>query len=304
MRKCDTQARNKPKADQKVIRSLGTETLPESATLYLNEIARFPLLDAEGEKLLGSQVKHGNKNEAQQARGRLIRANLRLVVSIAKRYIGRGLQLMDLIQEGNIGLMRAIDKFDYQRGYKFSTYATWWIRQSISRALADQSRTIRIPVHMVEAINCLLRISYGLTQEYGREPTKQELAIKMHTSLGKVEQITKAAQYSVSLETPVGEERNCCLADFVEDEIMPQPVEVATKELLKEHLDDILASLPAKERRVIELRFGLADGRSRTLGEVGQEFGLTRERIRQIEGKALRKMRHPKHSRKLREYLD
>ena len=289
---------------EKITRGADTETPPDSVNAYLKEIGNFRLLSAEEEKVLGSQVKHGSKDEAQEARRHLIEANLRLVVSIAKHYIGQGLPLMDLIQEGNIGLIRAVDRFDYQRGYKFSTYATWWIRQSITRAIADKGRTIRIPVHMMEKINHLFRISHSLAQEYGREPTEGELAAEMQTSPKKVGEIIKATRQPLSLETPFGEDRDCYLGDFIEDETMPQPAEVATNELLKEQLQGVLASLSAKERRLIELRFGLGDGRSRTLDEVGWEFGLTRERIRQIENKALRKLRHPKHSRKLREYLE
>ena len=304
MRKCDTRARNKPRDEQKVIRNLDVETLPESATMYLHEIARFPLLSAAEEKLLGSQVKHGSKNEAQEARQRLIEANLRLVVSVAKNYLGQGLPLMDLIQEGNIGLMRAVDKFDYRKGYKFSTYATWWIQQSITRALADQARTIRIPVHMVGTINRLFRIKHSLAREYGREPTEKELAAGMQTSFKKVGEIIKATQQPTSLEAPIGEERDSYLGDFIEDKRLPQPAEVVANKLLKEQLEEVLASLPAKERHVIELRFGLGDGRSRTLDEVGRELGVTRERIRQIENKALRKLRQPRRSRKLREYLE
>ena len=304
MTKCDTGTGNKPRADEKVIRNLDVETLPESIVMYLHEIDRFPLINAEEEKVLGSQVKHGGKNEAQEAKRLLIEANLRLVVSIAKKYIGQGLPLMDLIQEGNIGLMRAVDKFDYRRGCKFSTHATWWIRQAVRRAIADQSQTIRIPVHMIEKIKRLFRISHSLIQQYGREPTKEELAAEMHTCPSKVEQITKATQYPVSLETPIGDEGDYHLGDSIEDKTIPWPTEVAANKLLKEQLDDVLALLPAKERHVIELRFGLVDGRSRTLEEVGQEFGVTRERIRQIEAKALRKLRHPKRSRKLREYLE
>jgi RNA polymerase primary sigma factor len=272
--------------------------------MYLHEIAQIPLLDVEDEKLLGSQLKYGTKSEAQEAKRRLIEANLRLVVSIAKRYTGQRLPLMDLIQEGNIGLIRAVDKSDYRKGYKFSTYATWWIRQSITRAIANQTRAIRIPIHMVEKINHLFRISHSLAQEYGREPIREELAEAMQTSPKKVGEIIKATRQPLSLEAPFGEDRDCYLADFIEDETMPQPAETATNELLKEQLQGVLASLSAKERRVIELRFGLGDGRSRTLDGVGREFGLTRERIRQIEDKALEKLHHPKRSRKLREYLE
>jgi RNA polymerase primary sigma factor len=305
MRKCDTGTRNRPRAAQNLIGNLDTETLPESATTYLHEIARFPLLDAEEEKLLGWQIRQGNKNEAQEAKRRLIEANLRLVVSVAKNYAGRGLSLMDLIQEGNLGLMRAVNKFDYRKGCKFSTHATWWIRQSITRAIANQARTIRIPVHMTNSIGRLLRISHGLTQEYGREPNNQELAAEMETSPEKVEQIRKAAQHAVSLECHLGEgTEGDTLGDLVEDKTMPQPAEVATKELLKAQLEDVMALLPAKERRVIELRFGFGDGCSRTLDEVGQEFGVTRERIRQVENKALAKLRHIERSRKLREYIE
>ena len=289
---------------EKVIWGIDTETLPETVRLYLREISRYSLLSAGEEKLLGSQVKHGGKNEVQEARRCLIEANLRLVVSVAKNYVGRGLSLMDLIQEGNIGLIRAVNKFDYRKGYKFSTYATWWIRQSITRAIANQTRTIRIPVHMMGSISRLLRVSSSLTQEYGREPTEEELAAGMRTSPEKVGEIIKAARQPLSLETPVGDERNSYLRDFIEDKRLPQPAEIAIKGALKEELQDLLASLPARERRVVELRFGLVDGRSRTLEEVGWEFGVTRERIRQIENKALRKLRHPKRSRMLREYLD
>jgi len=288
----------------KVAESSDVGTLPESVTIYLREIARFPLLSAEEEKLLGSQVEHSSKNEAQEAKRRLIEANLRLVVSIAKNYLGRGLPLMDLIQEGNLGLMRAVNKFDYRKGYKFSTYATWWIRQSINRAIADKARTIRIPVHMMGTINRLLRVRHGLTQEYGREPTEKELAAAMQTSPKKVGEIIKATQQPISLETPIGEEADSYLVDFIEDKKLAQPTEVAVRAALKEQLQDVLASLSAKEQRVIELRFGLGDGVRRTLEEVGREFGLTRERIRQVEKKALKKLRHPKRSRKLREYLD
>ena len=289
---------------EKVIQGIDTETPPDLVKLYLKEIGNFPLLSAEEEKVLGSQVKHGSRIEAQEARRRFIEANLRLVVSIAKHYIGQGLPLMDLIQEGNMGLIRSVGKFDYQKGYKFSTYATWWIRQAITRAVANQSRTIRIPVHMMGSISHLLRVSNSLTQEYGREPTEEELAAEMQASPRKVGEITKAAKQSLSLDAPIVEGEDSYIGDFIEDKRLPQPAEVATDRALKEELQDLLASLPEKERRVIELRFGLVDGRSRTLDEVGQEFRVTRERIRQIEAKALRKLRHPKRSRKLREYLD
>ena len=280
-------------------------SLPESLTMYLQEIGQFPLLNAEEEKLLGSQAKHGGEDEAQEAQRRLVEANLRLVVRIAKRYIGQGLPLMDLIQEGNLGLMRAADKFDYQRGYKFSTCAAWWIRQSIVRALANHGRTIRIPVNLVEKLHHLLSIRHSLTQEYGREPIYMELATAMRAPPKKVSQIIKISQQPVSLETPVGKEGNSgLLVDFVEDETLPQPTEAATNELLKGQLQDVLASLSPREQRVIELRFGLGDDYTHTLKETGREFKLTKERIRQIENKALRKLRHPKHSRKLREYLE
>jgi len=280
-------------------------TPPDSVSMYLGEITQVPLLNAEEEKLLGRQIKHGSKSEAQEDRGRLVVANLRLVVSIAKKYIGWGLPLMDLIQEGNIGLIRAVDKFDYQKGYKFSNYATWWIRQGITRAIANKSRTVRIPVHIVETIRRLSAITHSLAQQYGREPTEKELAAEMQTSPKKVGQIIKAAQQPVSLDAPVGEkEDNSPLSDFIRDKITPQPAEVAMNELLKEQLEDVLASLSARERRVIELRFGLGDDRSHTLAEAGQELGVTGARIRQIENRAFRKLRHPRHSRKLREYLD
>jgi len=289
---------------ERVTRGGNTETPPDLVKLYLKEIGNFPLLNAEEEKVLGSQVKHGSRIEAQEARRRFIEANLRLVVSIAKHYIGQGLPLMDLIQEGNMGLIRSVGKFDYQKGYKFSTYATWWIRQAITRAVANQSRTIRIPVHMTGSISHLLRVSNSLTQEYGREPTEEELAVEMQTSPRKVGEIIKAARQPLSLDAPIREGEDSYIGYFIEDKRLPQPAEVAGDQLLKEQLEAVMACLSAKERRVIELRFGLVDGRSRTLEEVGQEFRVTRERIRQIEAKALRKLRHPKRSRKLREYLD
>ncbi len=284
--------------------SRDAEMQATSASIYLREIGRLPLLDVGEEKELGHRIKHGRKDEAQEARRRMIEGNLRLVVSVAKKYMGQGLSLMDLIQEGNLGLMRAVNKFDYRKGYKFSTYATWWIRQSITRAIADKARTIRVPVHMLESIKRLLSTSHSLTQEYGREPTKEELATQMGASTDKVAQIAKAARQPASLEAPVMEDSDSNISDFIADKSAAQPIDVATNRLLKEQLDDILASLSERERRVIEMRFGLGDGRRYTLDEVGQEFGITRERVRQIENKALGKLRHPRYSRRLREYIE
>ncbi len=272
----------------------------DSIQMYLREIGKVPLLTGEEEVALAKRKEVGDK----EAEKRLIEANLRLVVSIAKRFVGKSLTLLDLIQEGNIGLFRAVEKFEYRKGYKFSTYATWWIRQAITRALADQSRTIRIPVHMVETINKLLRVSRRLVQEYGREPTSEEIGKHLEISADRVREILRISQEPVSLATPIGEEEDSHLGDFIEDKNAPAPSDQATHHLLREQVDEVLGTLSLRERRVLQLRFGLTDGRSRTLEEVGQEFGVTRERIRQIEAKALRKLRHPTRSKKLRDFLE
>lgn len=268
--------------------------------MYLKEIGRVPLLSAEDEVELAKRIEHGD----EEAKRRLAEANLRLVVSIAKRYVGRGMLFLDLIQEGNMGLIKAVEKFDYDKGFKFSTYATWWIRQAITRAIADQARTIRIPVHMVETINKLVRVSRQLLQELGREPTPEEIAQEMELSVDKVREIMKIAQEPVSLETPIGEEDDSHLGDFIEDQEALAPSDAAAYELLKEQLEDVLDTLTEREENVLRLRFGLDDGRTRTLEEVGKVFGVTRERIRQIEAKALRKLRHPSRSKRLKDFLE
>ncbi len=281
-------------------------TVPEGVALddpvrmYLKEIGRVPLLTPEEEVALAKRVEAGD----EEAKRRLAEANLRLVVSIAKRYVGRGMLFLDLIQEGNLGLIKAVEKFDYRKGYKFSTYATWWIRQAITRAIADQARTIRIPVHMVETINKLIRISRQLLQELGREPTAEEIAREMDMSEDRVREIMKIAQEPVSLETPIGEEEDSHLGDFIPDEDAPAPADAASFMLLKEQLEEVLETLTPREEKVLRLRFGLDDGRARTLEEVGRVFDVTRERIRQIEAKALRKLRHPSRSKKLKDYLE
>ena len=268
--------------------------------MYLKEIGKVPLLTAEEELEIAQRMAAGD----EEARKKLSESNLRLVVSIAKRYVGRGMQFLDLIQEGNLGLIKAVEKFDYSKGYKFSTYATWWIRQAITRAIADQARTIRIPVHMVETINKLIRVSRQLLQEYGREPTPEEIAKEMGVPEEKVREITKIAQEPVSLETPIGEEEDSHLGDFIPDDDIPAPAEAAAFTMLKEQLTDVLDTLTPREEKVLRLRFGLDDGRARTLEEVGREFNVTRERIRQIEAKALRKLRHPSRSKKLKDFLE
>ena len=275
-------------------------SIEDPVRMYLKEIGKVPLLSAEEEIELAKRMENGDQN----AKKRLAEANLRLVVSIAKRYVGRGMLFLDLIQEGNLGLIKAVEKFDYRKGYKFSTYATWWIRQAITRAIADQARTIRIPVHMVETINKLIRVSRQLLQELGREPSPEEIAAEMDMPVERVREILKISQEPVSMETPIGEEEDSHLGDFIEDDNVPAPAEAAAFTLLKEQLDDVLSTLTDREQKVLRLRFGLEDGRARTLEEVGKEFKVTRELIRQIEAKALRKLRHPSRSRKLKDYLD
>ncbi|HEX9077893.1 MAG TPA: RNA polymerase sigma factor RpoD [Anaerolineae bacterium] len=354
----ETEEETEPAEDvvSKATLELPGEVASDPVRMYLREIGRVPLLNSDDESRLAAAMHQGEVaqqtltrtpnpksakslqrlktaiDQAEIARQRLAEANLRLVVSVAKRYIGRGMSFLDLIQEGNIGLLRAVERYDYSKGFKFSTYATWWIRQAITRAIADQARTIRIPVHMVETINRLIRVSRRLTQELGREPTSEEIALEMDIlpvedrraileaqaegeSLDpaldrrlkraalKVRRILKVAQEPMSLETPIGTEENSSLADFIEDESVPGPVDQASRQLLKEQMQDVLDGLSAREREVLELRFGLRDGQTRTLEEVGQAFGVTRERIRQIEAKALRKLRHPIRSRKLKDYL-
>ena len=275
-------------------------SIEDPVRMYLKEIGKVSLLSADEEIELAKRMEKGD----EAAKKRLAEANLRLVVSIAKRYVGRGMLFLDLIQEGNLGLIKAVEKFDYRKGYKFSTYATWWIRQAITRAIADQARTIRIPVHMVETINKLIRVSRQLLQELGREPTPEEIAKEMDMSVERVREILKISQEPVSLETPIGEEEDSHLGDFIQDDNVPVPADAAAFTLLKEQLVEVLSTLTDREQKVLRLRFGLDDGRARTLEEVGKEFNVTRERIRQIEAKALRKLRHPSRSRKLKDYLD
>ncbi len=324
-----TELREEPEVEIEPVIDFVHESIDDPVRMYLREIGRVGLLKARDEVELATAIEASKEalfrfeiakladpalavdrelqrtfELGEQARRRLTEANLRLVVSVAKKYIGRGLSLLDLIQEGNIGLLRAVEKFDYHKGYKFSTYATWWIRQAITRAIADQARTIRIPVHMVETINKLTRTSRRLLQELGRDPTPEEIGNELGISSEKVREIIKMAQEPVSLETPIGEEEDSHLGDFIPDDGTLAPSEAASHQMLKEQVEDVLASLTSRERRVLQLRFGLDDGRSRTLEEVGKDFGVTRERIRQIEAKALRKLRHPSRSKRLKDYLE
>ena len=292
-----------PPADEEVEVDLSLPkgiALDDHVRMYLKEIGRVPLLSAADEVDLAKRVEQGDEN----AKRKLAEANLRLVVSIAKRYVGRGMLFLDLIQEGNLGLIKAVEKYDYRKGFKFSTYATWWIRQAITRAIADQARTIRIPVHMVETINKFNRVSRQLVQVLGREPTAEEIAAEMEMGVDRVREIIKIAQEPVSLETPIGEEEDSHLGDFIEDHDAPAPAEAASFRLLKEKLEEVLDTLTTREKKVLRLRFGLEDGRARTLEEVGQYFGVTRERIRQIEAKALRKLRHPSRSKQLKDFIE
>lgn len=286
--------------EQMDISAPDTINIDDPVRMYLKEIGKVPLLTADEEIILAKRMEVGEET----AKKKLAEANLRLVVSIAKRYVGRGMQFLDLIQEGNLGLIKAVEKFDYRKGYKFSTYATWWIRQAITRAIADQARTIRIPVHMVETINKLIKVSRQLLQEFGRDPQPEEIAEVMGITVEKVREIMKIAQEPVSLETPIGEEEDSHLGDFIPDDDAPAPSEAAAFTMLKEQLTEVLDTLTPREEKVLRLRFGLDDGRARTLEEVGREFEVTRERIRQIEAKALRKLRHPSRSKKLKDYLD
>ncbi len=278
--------------------------LDDPVRMYLKEIGKIPLLTPEEELEVAKDLVCDDEQKKEAARKRMSEANLRLVVSIAKRYVGRGMQLLDLVQEGNLGLMKAVEKFDYTKGYKFSTYATWWIRQSITRAIADQARTIRIPVHMVETINKVLRTSHSMVQTLGREPTTQEIADELHMEVSKVDEILKIAQEPVSLETPIGEEDDSHLGDFIQDDDASQPAEEASYTLLREQLEEVLKTLTPREEEVLRMRFGLLDGKPHTLEDVGKRFDVTRERIRQIESKALRKLRHPSRSKKLRDFLN
>ena len=289
-----------PSEDETEIAVPDGVSIEDPVRMYLKEIGKVPLLSADEEIKLAQRMEEGD----EAAKKKLAEANLRLVVSIAKRYVGRGMLFLDLIQEGNLGLIKAVEKFDYRKGYKFSTYATWWIRQAITRAIADQARTIRIPVHMVETINKLIRVSRQLLQELGREPSPEEIAEEMDIPVERVREILKISQEPVSLETPIGQEEDSHLGDFIQDENVPVPADAAAFTLLKEQLDEVLGTLTEREQKVLRLRFGLDDSRARTLEEVGKEFNVTRERIRQIEAKALRKLRHPSRSRKLKDYLD